>query len=67
VDQEKVHVGLAEARQRFLEGGAEARPSVLSFQILVVRKMSERGTPARLMAAPTASSLPYISAVSMWR
>jgi hypothetical protein len=44
-----------------------AAPFGLSFQTLVVRKISSRPTPDAARAAPTASSLPYISAVSMWR
>ena len=34
---------------------------------LVVRKMSPRGTPEARIASPTARSVPYFQAVSMWR
>ena len=38
-----------------------------SYQTLVVTKTSSREIPLALSPAPTASSLPYIAAVSMWR
>jgi hypothetical protein len=34
---------------------------------LVVRKISLRGTPEARIASPTARSVPYFHAVSMWR
>ncbi len=37
---------------------------LLSFD---VTKISSRGMPDASMASPTSFSLPYISAVSMWR
>jgi hypothetical protein len=63
VDEEQVQVVEAEGVEGAVESGECGIPRVES----VVTKISERSMPDAATASPTCFSLPYISAVSMWR
>jgi hypothetical protein len=66
---DEVEVGVVEAQARSEASQAARMPDGVrwSCQTLVVTKSASRDKAEAATAAPMSASLPYISAVSMWR
>jgi hypothetical protein len=67
VHQEQVEIVDVEVAQRLVEGAEGVVVRVEPVVELAVTKISPRSRPDARTASPTSFSLPYISAVSMWR
>ena len=67
MNQQQVDVIRLELLERGIDRGRRLFLSSIRNQTFVVRKISSRGMPLFLTAAPTPSSFPYACAVSMLR